>query len=225
MPAVRRGEATRPRRTIRRARSQGCCSAIAVVRGCWPGRSTASRASRSGLRDPPRPRHLPGRRRPEAPTTTSSRSTPARPAGSCEVLLGAALLYHALNGLRIMHHGLLAAHDRLPQPDVVRATGSSSSVVGLPGAFIILQARSSGCRGGDEMAQRTRDPAAPARRAAASSWPSGTSCGCPGWPCSCWRWPTSASCTSCSTRPGQTRSFIATSAGTASSGAASTGCC
>ena len=55
-----------------------------------------------GVRPAPRHRHLPGRGRTRSSTTTSCRSTPARSAGSSRSLLGAALLYHALNGLRII---------------------------------------------------------------------------------------------------------------------------
>ena len=68
----------------------------------------------------PRPRHLAGRASTPRCTTTSC-EVYASPIGRVlETLLGAALLYHALNGLRIVDHGLLARDDPLPQAAVVR---------------------------------------------------------------------------------------------------------
>ena len=91
------------------------------------------------LRRAARRRHLPRRRQSRSCTTTCSRSTPACPAGCSRCVLGAALLYHALNGLRIIIIDLWPRDDRLPPRSCGGARGSIFIGVGVPGALIILR--------------------------------------------------------------------------------------
>ena len=160
------------------------------------------------LRRPPRHRHLPGRWRPEGLRRRSSQVYASPPGRIGEVLLGAALLYHALNGLRIVimdfwprmtrYHRQLwyGALGHLRGPRHARPRSSSSSpIFGLPDEAPSM-ARTRGLSRPRPAGRRLRAgrvvPRAPLgpRR------------------CSCWPWRTSASCTSCSTRRRRRRSWI-----------------
>ena len=185
------------------------CSTEAA-RECWPGRSTASPASPSG---PSSLLHvldiyLVGANPGLYDDLLQFYASPVGRVG--ETLLGAALLYHALNGLRIIVMDFWPAmtvyHKQLWYANWVIFV-----VVGLPGALHHPSADLG--LGGVVMALVHPRRPRRARRAAGSSWPSGTSCACPGWPCSCWRSPTSASSTSSSTRPRRRPSGSSTTAG------------
>ena len=102
-PAAQWTAAGAPRRAPARRRVSRCstCSTEAGS-GCWRGRSTASRAWPSGCSSSSTSSRCGSSRPIPSCTTRSTWSTadPGREIG--EILLGAALLYHALNGLRII---------------------------------------------------------------------------------------------------------------------------
>ena len=124
----------RPRRDLRLTDRAGrsatssevpCSCATAAARGCSRGRSTASAASRIfafvvlHVVDI----YLVGGNPELYDEVLGVLREPARPT-AWRSLLGAALLYHALNGLRIIIIDLWPRDDRLPPPAVVRRTGS-----------------------------------------------------------------------------------------------------
>ena len=175
----RRARVLDRRRSRERGTETRCCCATGAARGCSRGRSTASRASRIWafvllhvldiLLVGAQPRLY----------DEVLASTPARSAGCWRSLLGRGAPVPRAERPADRDHGLLAGDDPLPPAAVVRELGPvprhrDPGRAPDHGAGLRRSSRRSGR--GSSCSERP-DRAAPARRAAASSSPSGTSCG------------------------------------------------